>query len=49
MPLPKPRADEEEKKFIERCMSDEVMKKEYPKQAQRLGICYTQWRGDVRK
>ena len=55
MPLPKPRKGEKEKDFISRCMSDPVMKKEYPKRAgqkkaeQRLAVCYRQWRGKDKK
>jgi len=44
MPIPKPKEGEEEKEFISRCMSDEVMVNEYPDQEKRAAICYTQWR-----
>lgn len=44
MPLPKPRKNEEEDKFIERCMSDEQMEKEFSEQDQRLAVCYSQWK-----
>ena len=42
MPLPKPRKDETKDDWIERCMSDEVMVKEFG-QAQRHAVCQTRW------
>lgn len=50
MPEPTPRKGESERDFISRCMSDPVMKRDYPKEAgedqakQRLAVCYRQWR-----
>lgn len=44
MPLPKPRSEEDEEKFIQRCMSNPIMKKEYPDQKQRTAVCYSQWK-----
>jgi len=44
MPIPKPREEEKESEFIGRCMSDEIMLKDYPDQKQRAGVCYLQWR-----
>lgn len=38
------RDPEKEEKFIARCMGTELMKKEYPKNVQRLAICYSSWR-----
>ena len=43
MPIPKPTGEETEKEFISRCMGDEVMNSEYPKEEVRAGICYSQW------
>lgn len=49
MPEPTPKKGEKEKDFIDRCMSDPTMKREYPKKAdeeqpeQRLAVCYRQW------
>lgn len=40
MPLPTPRKKEEEDAFVSRCMGDETMLKEFPKQKQRAGVCY---------
>jgi hypothetical protein len=44
MPLPKRKPTETREKFIERCMSDEVMVKEFPDKTQRLAVCAVQWR-----
>lgn len=42
MPIPKPNQNEDEKKFVARCMSNETMRKEYPDQKQRVAICIGQ-------
>lgn len=39
MPIPKPNPGEHHNQFIERCMSDEKMKLEYPNEKQRLAVC----------
>ncbi|QDP66839.1 MAG: hypothetical protein Unbinned5213contig1001_27 [Prokaryotic dsDNA virus sp.] len=39
MPIPKPKANETNKEFIDRCMTDEVMTSEYKNEKQRLAIC----------
>ena len=44
MPLPKPKSKEKERKFLSRCMDNDVMKKEYEDSKQRLAVCYSQWR-----
>jgi hypothetical protein len=44
MPIPQPKPDEKKNDFISRCMSDKVMVKEYPDQAQRYAICLATWR-----
>ena len=44
MPIPKPKEDEKESMFITRCMTDEVMKREYPDSKQRVAVCYQTWR-----
>lgn len=44
MPIPSPRKGEKESKFIGRCMGDGTMKSEYPKNPQRLAVCYSSWR-----
>jgi len=41
MPLPKPRASENESDFISRCVIDPEIIAEYGSQEQRLGVCYS--------
>ena len=43
MPLPKPKKDESHDDFIDRCMSDGIMKSEYEDKDQRLAVCQNQW------
>lgn len=42
MPIPKPRAGESARAFVSRCVSDEVMLREYPDDEQRAAVCYRQ-------
>ena len=42
MPIPTPNKDENNKDFIDRCMSDDIMVEEYNDEKQRLAICNTQ-------
>lgn len=44
MPLPRPTSEEKQQDFMNRCMGDATMNKEYPRQDQRLAVCYLQWR-----
>jgi len=44
MPIPKPKKNESEDDFIERCMSDDGMQEDYPDNDQRLAICFDSWR-----
>lgn len=44
MPIPKPESNEDKQKFVQRCMSNDTMKKEYPDSKQRVAICYGQTR-----
>jgi len=44
MPLPKPNPNEKESDFINRCMSNDLMKSEYADIEQRSAVCYSQWR-----
>lgn len=44
MPLPTPRKNETEAKFIARFMENETVKKDYPTQKQRLAVAYSQFR-----
>jgi len=40
MPLPKPREGEQEKDFIQRCMVDDKMQKEFPERERLSGLYY---------
>mgnify|MGYP003153188901 CR=1 FL=1 len=44
MPLPTRNKDEDAKKFVNRCMSSDKMKKEYPDSKQRVAVCVNQSR-----
>lgn len=43
MPLPTPQSQEPRGKFMSRCMSDSVIKKEFPDGKQRAAVCYSQY------
>lgn len=43
MPLPIPDKDESISKFISRCMSDSITKKEFPDTKQRAVVCRSQF------
>lgn len=43
MPLPKPKENEREQDFIDRCMSNNTMKKEFKDNDQRVAVCYSQF------
>ena len=49
MPLPKPSKSEKQSEFIQRCMTDDVMVKEYPNKNQRLAICANIYRNKRQK
>lgn len=42
MPIPNPDQNEDKQKFLTRCMSDEIMKKDYTNSKQRAAICLGQ-------
>jgi hypothetical protein len=42
MPIPKPEKNEDRQKFVQRCMGNETMKKDYPENDQRIAICLGQ-------
>ena len=44
MPIPSRKNDEDNQKFISRCMSNDTMKKDYPDAKQRIAICLGQTR-----
>jgi hypothetical protein len=48
MPIPQPEKNENDKKFIARCMSNETMVKEYPDNKQRAAICIGQTSNTVK-
>ena len=43
MPIPIPNKDESKKDFLQRCMSDEIMVKDFEDEDQRFAVCNTQW------
>jgi hypothetical protein len=43
MPIPEPRPSEDQQDFVQRCMADDVMNKEFADPKQRLSVCYAQW------
>lgn len=43
MPIPKPKAKESHDKFMERCMGNDAMVKEFPDEKQRYAVCQKQW------
>jgi hypothetical protein len=49
MPIPKPKKDEKEKEFVDRCMANPTMNTEYPDNKQRFAICMNQWKGKDKK
>lgn len=42
MPIPKPNQDEKKQDFLSRCMSSEIMKKDYKDTKQRIAVCLGQ-------
>jgi len=49
MPLPKPTKGQKESNFISSCMSNKIMKREYPDNEQRLAVCFSQFRRRKKK
>ena len=47
MPIPSRKKDEDRKQFMSRCMSDETVKKEYPKNDQRVAVCISKASEDM--
>lgn len=43
MPIPSPSNQEQKDKFIDRCMGDSVMNKEFPDEKQRYAVCQKKW------
>lgn len=46
MPIPQRKKDEDKTQFVSRCMSNEVMKKDYPDSKQRVAVCLDQATAD---
>ena len=44
MPIPSPTPTETRAEFLQRCLSDSVMKSEYPNIQQRTAVCAVQYR-----
>ena len=42
MPIPEPKQGEQEKEFVQRCMTDDKMVTEYPDKDQRYTVCISQ-------
>jgi len=42
MPLPHPRRNERREDFLDRCMADPVMRREFPDSKQRYAVCMRQ-------
>jgi len=43
MPIPSPRENEKETAFIQRCMGNDIMLDEFPKETQRSAVCHQKW------
>jgi hypothetical protein len=44
MPLPKPKPNESQRDFVARCITDPVMEREFPREDQRVVVCYVQYK-----
>jgi hypothetical protein len=44
MPLPTKHKKETEQEFVNRCMSDDMIKNDFKDQKQRLAVCYSQYK-----
>lgn len=44
MPIIKPKKKETEQEFVSRCVSDDMMLKDFKDQKQRLAVCYSQFK-----
>jgi len=49
MPLPQPQPMQSKDKFIEYCMSDEMMIADYKNRDQRFAVCNKQWENKDKK
>lgn len=48
MPIPQPNKRENKQEFVIRCMSNDTMIKEFPKQDQRLAVCSTNYEENLK-
>jgi hypothetical protein len=44
MPLPKPKLGEKQSDFMSRCVVDPDAMEEFPREGQRIAVCYNIWR-----
>lgn len=44
MPIPQPKAGQEQDEYISECMTNETMVNEFPEKDQRLAVCYAEWK-----
>jgi hypothetical protein len=47
--MPKPAPDEERDEFLDRCMDDGTMRRDFPERDQRRAVCNKQWRKGQRQ
>lgn len=44
MPLPMPRKDQTKKEFLDACMANPTMKRDFKNREQRFAVCNAQWK-----
>jgi len=49
MPIPSPDKGDSKKKFLERCMANPTMNKEFKDSSQRYAVCQTKWKEKKKK
>ena len=49
MPIPKPKTNEKQDTFTQRCMGDTVMNKDFPDRRQRYAVCMNSWKQSKKK
>lgn len=49
MPLPMPKKNQDHDKWIDSCMSSDLMNKEFPDNRQRYAVCESQWKRAQKK
>jgi hypothetical protein len=49
MPIPEPQGKEKKSKFMSRCISDPVMRKEFPDIKQRIAVCLSKDKDEPKK